>query len=260
MTDHAISSEVRQWQQWPLCCHYVVVLFDTLRVEIEENGAVRDKAIHLALGMHAESPQEVLGLWLEQNAGPPFWPEVCEQLKLRGVERIRIVMAEGPHWPTGLPEAMRAAFPAATLQASPVPLIRHNLSEATRRDRKPLAAALQPIPVAADAATAQAALEALASGPWGAKYPSIVRRWQAAWRPLAPLFKLPRDVRRLANFAVHITENLHLRLSRMFERHGCFAGDAAATEFAWRAQRDVMRRLSRRAQAQQPSKSPRPAL
>ena len=85
----------------------------------------------------------------------------------------------------------------------------------------------------------------MAAGPWGAKYPSMVKRWQAAWQPLLPLFALPRDVRRHAIFAVHTLENLHLRLGRMIDRQGCFAGDTAATEFAWRAQRDVMRRWSR---------------
>lgn len=124
-----------------------------------------------------------------------------------------------------------------------MPLIRHSLSDATRRDRKPLAAALRPIHAAASAGKAQAALDALAAGPWGVKYPSIVQRWQAAWQPLFPLFALPREVRRHAIFAVHTIENLHLR--RMIDRHGCFAGDSAATGFAWRAQRDVMRRWSR---------------
>lgn len=245
MTDHAISAEVRQWQTWPLCCRYAVVHFDTLRVETLEAGVVRDKAIRLALGMHVESGHEVLGLWLEQNAGPPFWREVCEQLKLRGVERMRIVMADGPRWPKGLPEAIHATFPATTLQTSPVPLIRHSLNDAARRDHKPLAAALRPIHAAASAGRAQAALDALAAGPWSVKYPSIVARWQAARQPLLPLFALPRDVRRLATLAVHSIENLHLGLSRMIDRHGCFAGDAAATEFAWRAQRDVVRRWSR---------------
>jgi putative transposase len=260
VTDDAISAEVIKWQNWPLCCRYVVVLIDTLRVEIRDEGVVRDKAIHLALGMHAESAPEVLGLWLEQSAGAPFWPEVCSQLENRGVERIRIVMADGPNWSTGLPEALQAAFPATTLQTSPAPLIRHSLNNATRRDRKPLAAALRSIQAAASAERAQAALDALVAGPWGAKYPSMVQRWQAAWQPRLLLFALPRDVRRRAVAAVHIIENLQLRVGRMIGRHGCFASDVATTEFAWRAQRDVMQRWSRTAQAERVTKPLRPGV
>ncbi len=244
MTDDTSFPQVVDWQTWPLCCRYAVVLVDSLRVEVREAGVVRSKALHLVLGMHAESGHEVLGLWLEQNAATPFWLEVCEELKDRGVERIRVVMGDGLK---GLPEAIHATFPATPLQASPVPLIRHSLSGATRRDRRPLAAALRPIYAAASAGRAQALLDALAAGRWGGKYPSMVERWRAAWQPLLPLYALPRAVRRLAIVAVDTIENLHLGLGRMIERHGCFAGDAAAIEFAWRAQRDVMRRWSRSA-------------
>jgi putative transposase len=241
LTDDAISAELIQWQTRPLCFHYVVVLFDALHVQIQDGGVVRDKTIHLTLGMHEESAPEVLGLWLEPNAGPPFWLEVCRQLKDRGVERVRNVMADGPNWPKSLPEAVQATFPATTVQASPVPLIRHSLSEATRADREPLAAALRPVHTAASAAAAQAALDALASGPFGAKYPPLVKRWQAARQPLLPLFALPRGVRRLAVQAVDTIQYVHVRLSRKIERHGPFAGDREATVFVWRALRRAMR-------------------
>jgi putative transposase len=251
LTD-TIVTRVIDWQTRPLCFRYEVLLLDALRVEIQEGGVARDKTIHLALGMHAESEPEVLDLRLEQNAdGFPFWLEICQQLKCRGVEHIRIVMADGPAWPKGLPEAFQATFPATKLQASPVPTIRLSLSEATQRDRKPLAAALRPIHAAASAAAAQVALKALVAGPWGAKYPSIAKRWQAAWQPLLPLFALPRKVRRLALEAVDTTETLHLRLSRAIDRHGPFAGDREATMFVWLALRHPMgRRASHEARVE----------
>jgi putative transposase len=244
VTGDAISAEVMRLQTWPLCCRYAVVLFDALRIDVREAGVVRSKSLYLSLGVHAESGPEVLGVWLQQDRGAAFWLEVCEQLRDRGVERIRVLMADGLE---GLSEAAEAAFPASAQQFSPVPLIRHSLREAARRDRKLLAAALRPIYAAGSAGRAQAKLDALACGGWGAKYPSTVERWQAARQPLLPLFALPRDLRRLAVLGFDAIEDLHRGLSRRVERHGCFADDAAATEFAWLAQREVSRRWTPRA-------------
>jgi putative transposase len=47
-------------------------LFDTLRVKIRDEGAVRNKAVYLALGIAAEGTKDVLGIWIEQNEGASF--------------------------------------------------------------------------------------------------------------------------------------------------------------------------------------------
>ena len=37
--------------------------------EIRDEGLVRNKAVHVALGVRVDGTKEVLGLWLEQNEG-----------------------------------------------------------------------------------------------------------------------------------------------------------------------------------------------
>ena len=72
----AVLDEVATWQQRPLDPVYPLVFFDALRVKIRDEGMVRNKAIHIALGVRADGGKEVLGLWLEQNEGAKFWLRV----------------------------------------------------------------------------------------------------------------------------------------------------------------------------------------
>jgi putative transposase len=64
----AVLEEVAAWQARPLEPAYPLVFFDALRVKVRDEGLVRNKAVHIALGVRADGTKEVLGLWLEQNA------------------------------------------------------------------------------------------------------------------------------------------------------------------------------------------------
>ncbi len=68
----AVLEEVAAWQARPLEPVYPLVFFDALRVKIRDEGLVRNKAVHVALGVRADGTKEVLGLWLEQNEGAKF--------------------------------------------------------------------------------------------------------------------------------------------------------------------------------------------
>ena len=65
----AVLDEVAAWQARPLEPVYPLVFFDALRVKIRDEGLVRNKAVHIALGVRADGTKEILGLWLEQNEG-----------------------------------------------------------------------------------------------------------------------------------------------------------------------------------------------
>lgn len=75
MTDavtDAVPDEVATWQQRPLDLVYPLVLFDALWVKIRDEGTVRNKAIHIALGVRVNGTKEVMPLWLEQKEGARF--------------------------------------------------------------------------------------------------------------------------------------------------------------------------------------------
>ena len=58
----AVLDEVATWQARPLEAIYPLVFFDALRVKIRDEGLVRNKAVHIALGVRADGGKEVLGL------------------------------------------------------------------------------------------------------------------------------------------------------------------------------------------------------
>ena len=61
----AVLEEVSPWQARPLEAVYPLIFFDALRVKIRDEGLVRNKAVHIALGVRADDTKEILGLWLE---------------------------------------------------------------------------------------------------------------------------------------------------------------------------------------------------
>jgi putative transposase len=109
----AVLEEVAAWQARPLEATYPLVFFDALRVKIRDEGLVRNKAVHIALGVRADGAKEILGLWLEQNEGAKFWLRVMNELRNRGVLDMLIAIVDGLK---GFPEAINAVFPEAQIQ------------------------------------------------------------------------------------------------------------------------------------------------
>jgi putative transposase len=222
----AVLEEVTTWQARPLEPVYPLIFFDALRVKIRDEGLVRNKAVHLALGVRADGTKEILGLWREQNEGAKFWLRVMNELKNRGVEDVLIAVVDGLK---GFPEAITAVFPQTTVQTCIVHLLRHSLDFVSWKDRKPVAAALKEIYRAVDAAAGEAALTAFEDGCWGQKYPAISQSWRRAWTEVVPFYAFPGDVRRLL-YTTNAIEALNSKLRRAVRARGHFPSDEAATK------------------------------
>ena len=220
----AVLEEVAAWQARPLEPVYPLVFFDALRVKIRDEGLVRDKAVHIALGVRADGTKEILGLWLEQNEGAKFWLRVMNELRNRGVEDVLIAVVDGLK---GFPEAIAAVFPDATVQTCIVHLLRQSLALVSHKDRKAVAAALKEVYRAADAGAAEAALAAFEEGSWGRRYPAIGPSWRRAWDEVVPFYAFPAEVRRLL-YTTNAIEALNSKLRRAVRARGHFPTDEAA--------------------------------
>jgi putative transposase len=220
----AVLDEVAAWQTRPLEPVYPIVFFDALRVKIRDEGLVRNKAVHIALGVRADGTKEILGLWLEQNEGAKFWLRVMNELRNRGVEDVLLAVVDGLK---GFPEAILAVFPEATIQTCIVHLLRHSLDFVSYKDRRTVAAALKDIYRAVDAAAGEAALTAFEDGAWGQRYPAIGQSWRRAWSEVIPFFAFPGDVRRIL-YTTNAIEALNSKLRRAVRARGHFPTDEAA--------------------------------
>jgi len=217
----AVLDEVTQWQERPLDPVYPLVFFDALRVKVRDEGTVRNKAVHVALGVRPDGTKEILGLWIEQTEGAKFWLRVMTELKNRGVEDVLIAVVDGLK---GFPDAITAVFPQAQVETCIVHLIRNSLEFVPWKDRKAVAAALKEVYRAPDAEAGRAALDAFAEGSWGRKYPAIAPSWRRNWAAVIPFFAFPEDVRRII-YTTNAIESLNAKLRRAVRARGHFPTD-----------------------------------
>ena len=225
----AVLDEISAWQARPLEPVYPSVFFDALRVKIRDEGMVRNKAVHIALGVRADGTKEILGLWLEQNEGAKFWLRVLNELRNRGVEDILLAVVDGLK---GFPDAIGAAFPETTVQSCIVHLLRHSLDFVSWKDRRLVAAELKAIYRAIDPAAAEAALAAFEAGPWGRKYAAIGPAWRRAWTEVVPFYAFPAEVRRIL-YTTNAIEALNAKLRSAVRSRGHFPTDEAALKLLY---------------------------
>jgi len=225
----AVLDEVAAWQQRPLDPAYPLVFFDAIRVKIRDEGMVRSRAIHIALGVRADGRKEVLGLWIEQNEGAKFWLRVMNEIKNRGVDDIMLAVVDGLK---GFPDAITAVFPDAVVQTCIVHLLRNSMDFVSWKDRKPLATALKSIYRAVDAKAAEEALTAFEASEWGMRYPAISQSWRRAWAEVIPFFAFPDEVRKII-YTTNAIEALNSKLRRAVRARGHFPSDEAATKLLY---------------------------
>src|ERR671912_1510941 len=233
----AVLEEVAAWQSRPLETVYPLVFFDAIRVKIRDESLVRNKAIHIALGVRADGAKEVLGLWIEQNEGAKFWLRVMNELKNRGVEDVLIAVVDGLK---GFPEAITAVFPQTLVQTCIVHLIRSSLAFVSYKDRRAVAGALKAIYRAKDAEAGQMALEEFATSAWGRKYEVIAASWRRNWTAVIPFFAFPEEVRRII-YTTNAIEALNAKLRRAVRARGHFPTDEAAMKLLFLVLRQMQK-------------------
>ena len=231
----AVHDEVREWRSRPLEPVYAIVYFDALRAKIRDEGLVRNKAVHLAVGVTCSGHKEVLGMWLEREEGAKFWLSVMNDLKARGMADALIVVVDGLK---GFPEAIEAVFPNAVVQTCLVHLMRHSLAHASWKERRAMSAALKTIYRAPTAEAAEAALDDFEAGTWGEKYPGVVKSWRSAWDRIVPFFAFSEPIRR-AIYTTNAIESLNSTVRRAVKAHGHFPSDRAAEKLVFLALRNV---------------------
>ena len=229
--DWLVLEEVAAWQARPLEPVYPIVFFDALRIKVRDEGVVRNKAVHIALGVRADGAKEILGLWLEQNEGAKFWLRVMNELRNRGVEDVLLAVVDGLK---GFPDAIRAVFPEALVQTCIVHLLRHSMSFASYKDRKAVAAALKAIYTAVDVEAAELALAEFEDSDLARQYPAIAPSWRRAWNEVIPFLDYPPEVRRLI-YTTNSIEALNSKVRRAVRTRGHFPSDDAAAKLIYLA-------------------------
>ena len=119
-----------------------------------------------------------------------------------------------------------------------VHLLRYSLAHGSWKERRALAAALRPIYQAPTEGEAVAALDDFEAGPWGQKYPAIVRSWRTRWAEITPFLAFSAPIRR-AIYTTNAIESLNSTVRRAVRTRGHFPNDRAAAKLIYLALRGV---------------------
>jgi putative transposase len=232
----AVVDEVKIWQARPLDAVYPIVYLDCIHVKVRE-GAVRVKAVYLAIGVTMNGDKEVLGLWVAQTEGAKFWLQVVTELKNRGVQDIFIACVDGLK---GFPEAIEAVFPQAAVQLCVVHMVRHSLNYVTWKRRPEVAADLKRIYTAATIGEAEQRLGEF-EAKWDAEYLPISQSWRRNWERLTPFFDFPPDIRKVI-YTTNAIESVNFSLRKLTKHRGAFPNDDALIKLLYLALRNISKK------------------
>ena len=236
-----LQQQITDWQSRPLERVYPVIFIDGLRVAVRTEKGVLKKCVYTVLGVNVAGRQEVLGLWIEETEGARFWLKVLNDLKARGVQDALVVCGDGL---TGLPEAVRSAFPQSDVQLCVVHQIRNATKFVSFKDRKAFCASMRPIYTAPNVEAAELALERFADS-WGDRYPMSVASWHTHWDGLTAFFKYPVEFRRLI-YTTNAIESLHSQMRKNIATRKMFPHDDAVIKILFLNIRNFSNRWSRR--------------
>ncbi|WP_329074357.1 IS256 family transposase [Streptomyces niveus] len=227
ITDKVLDG-MAEWQNRPLDAVCPVIFIDAVHVKIRD-GSVANRPIYVALAVTVEGRRDILGLWAG-GEGAKHWMHILTEIKNRGVDDVLMLVCDGLK---GLPGAVEAVWPRATVQTCVVHLLRNSFRYAVRQDWEKIARVLKPVYTAA---TEEAALDRFAefTDAWGKKYPAIVRLWENAWEEFTPFLRFDTEIRRIV-CTTNAIESVNARIRRAVKARGHFPNEQAALKCVYMA-------------------------
>jgi putative transposase len=226
----AVIEDMQQWQSRPLDACYPVVLIDAIVLKIRD-GQVRNRPVYVAMGINVDGERDVLGLWAGPaggGEGAKQWMTMLTELRNRGIADVCIVCCDGLK---GLPDAIAATWPLATVQTCVVHLVRSSLRYASKADWGKITAELKGVYTAATVAAAEARFAEFAAS-WRDKYPAMIAMWERSWPEFVPFLDFPLPVRKLI-YTTNGIESLNSRFRQAVRRRGHFPTEQSAMKILY---------------------------
>lgn len=233
----AVSDDVKAWQARPLDALYPILYLDCIHVKVRDAGAVRNKAVFLAIGVNMAGHKEVLGLWIAQTEGAKFWLQVVTELKNRGVQDIFIACVDGLK---GFPDAIEAVYPKAAVQLCIVHMVRNSLNFVPWKIQKEVAADLRRIYTAATADEADLMLTEF-EAKWDKQYQPIGQSWRRNWARIIPFFDYPAEIRKVI-YTTNAIESINMSLRKVIKTRSSFPTDDAVSKLFYLALNNISKK------------------
>ena len=226
----AVLEQMQAWSSRPLDAVYPVLLIDCIYVKIRE-GQVSNRPIYVAMGITVDGERDVLGLWAGPaggGEGARQWLAMLTELKNRGVADVLIACCDGLK---GLPEAITATWPQATVQSCVVHLVRNSLRFASKQHWGKITTDLKKVYTAKTLAAAETEFTAFAQT-WREKYPAMVAMWERSWPEFVPFLEFPPEIRKLI-YTTNGIESLNARFRQAVRRRGHFPTEQSALKILY---------------------------
>ena len=233
-----LDAEATAWRTRPLDPVWPIVFFDGIVVHVRsESGRVSKHTIYVALGVNLAGRKELLGLWLDETEGAKFWLSCLTDLKNRGLRDIFIACIDGL---SGFGDAIRAAYPQASVQRCIVHLVRAALRYVSDKDSKAVARDLKKIYQSATLVEAEAALDEFSQA-WDAKYPTISKTWRTHWPDIITLFDYPPAIRK-AIYTTNAIESMNSVIRKFTRNRKIYPNADSALKLIYMAIREASKK------------------
>jgi putative transposase len=234
VTDGVVA-ELGEWQARPLDAVYPILYSGALVIKVRTSGVVTNRPAYVAVGVDSDGRKHVLGIWLgDGGEGAKFWLSVLTELAQRGLADVIFVCCDGLK---GLPDAIEATWPAASVQTCVVHLIRASVRYCSWKDRKKIVAVLRPIYTAVSVEAAADAMDTFELE-YGERYPGIVRLWRSSWERFIPFLAYPAVIRKIV-YTTNMVESVNYQLRKASKTRGHFPDDDAALKLLRLIARDL---------------------
>lgn len=240
VTDQVLL-DMRQWQARPLDPVYPVILIDAIVLKVRANAGsasgaatVGNRPVYVAMGINLDGERDILGMWVGPTGGEGAkqWLNMLTELKNRGILDACIVCCDGLK---GLPDAITATWPQASVQTCVVHLVRNTLRYASKKYWSAITKQLRAIYTAPTVETAEAAFENFAEQ-WEPTYPAMIEMWRRSWPEFTPFLAFPVEVRKIV-YTTNAIESLNARFRAATRRRGHFPDEQSALKVLYLAAR-----------------------
>lgn len=240
VTDQVLV-DMREWQARPLDPVYPVILIDAIVLKVRANAGsasgaatVGNRPVYVAMGINLDGERDILGMWVGPTGGEGAkqWLNMLTELKNRGILDACIVCCDGLR---GLPDAITATWPLASVQTCVVHLVRNTLRYASKKYWPTITKQLRTIYTAPTVEAAESAFEDFAEQ-WQPTYPAMIEMWRRSWPEFTPFLAFPVEVRKII-YTTNAIESLNARFRAATRRRGHFPDEQSALKVLYLAAR-----------------------
>lgn len=130
-------NEVRMsWESRQLDAYYKAIVCDALFTSLKRGSSYSKEAVYIIYGVKDDNTRELLLLEVNPTEGSSTWGEYLNKLRIRGVEEIDLIIADGL---PGFADAAKRYYPSADIQRCVVHLQRNLLNKIRPRDKEAFA-------------------------------------------------------------------------------------------------------------------------